>query len=251
MSTKLETETSAAKTIQAYKDAAAQIGLVLKPGDGLDSGDFPRHAYTSLRYIRRVNAIGKEHRKIIRNMSRALVTVRDDKGKFTKKEVLWYSGDFRAANHRGLEYGASFEIGKYSRPKIVPNGNLIYNPKTGEPLGNEKILSGQETVYEIDVPKTKEARKKLLDNIISDNDNHQDSILYYYRQLDQNNYEQYRDSSFTYSDFVNCSIEELRDMSHRGAGSKASPYYKDKEGNLKYKKTDTLVSSASNKAVYQ
>jgi UDP-N-acetyl-D-mannosaminuronate dehydrogenase len=30
---KLETETSAAKTIQAYKDAATQIGLVLKPGD--------------------------------------------------------------------------------------------------------------------------------------------------------------------------------------------------------------------------
>jgi hypothetical protein len=40
-------------------------------------------------------------------------------------------------------------------------------------------------------------------------------------------------------------------MSQRGAGSKASPYYKDKEGNLKYKKTDTLVSSASIKAVYQ
>ena len=40
-SSKLETETSAFKTIEAYKDAAAQIGLVLKPGDGLDSGDFP------------------------------------------------------------------------------------------------------------------------------------------------------------------------------------------------------------------
>jgi hypothetical protein len=40
-------------------------------------------------------------------------------------------------------------------------------------------------------------------------------------------------------------------MSQKGAGSKASPYYKDKEGNLKYKKTDTLVSSTTNKAVYQ
>jgi hypothetical protein len=233
---KLETETSAAKTIQAYKDAASQIGLVLKPGDGIDNGDFPRHAYTNLRYIRRVNAIGQEHRKIIKTISRALVTQRDDKGKFTKKEVLWYTGDFKATNHRGIEYGAGFEIGKYSRPKIVPNSNLTYNQKTGEPIGNEKILSGQETIYTIDVPKTKEARKKLLDSIINDNENHESAILYYCRELDQNNYEQYRDGSFTYSDFVNCSIEELRDMSQKGAGSKASPYYKDKEGNLKYKK---------------
>lgn len=48
MSTKLETETSAAKTIQAYKDAASKIGLELEPGNGIDNGDFPRHAYTNL-----------------------------------------------------------------------------------------------------------------------------------------------------------------------------------------------------------
>lgn len=57
---KLETETSAAKTIQAYKDAASQIRLALKPLAGLESGDFPRHTYTNLRYIRRVNAVGKD-----------------------------------------------------------------------------------------------------------------------------------------------------------------------------------------------
>ena len=55
---KLETETSSAKTIQAYKDVATQIGLVLKSGDGLNSGDYLHDAYTNLRYIRRVNAIG-------------------------------------------------------------------------------------------------------------------------------------------------------------------------------------------------
>jgi hypothetical protein len=248
---KLETETSAFKTIEAYKSAASEIGLNLKPGDGLDSGDYPRHAYTNLRYIRRVNAIGKEHRKIIKTISRPLVTQRDDKGKFTKNEVLWYTGDFRVANHKGIEYGAHFEIGKYQKPKIVPNSNLTYNPKTGEPLGSEKILSGQETVFEIEVPKSKEARKKLLDSIISDNDNHESAILSYYRELNQNNYEQYRDGSFTYYDFVNCSIDELREMSQKGAGSKSSQYYKDKDGNLKYKKTDTLVTSTSKKAVYQ
>ena len=110
---KLETETSAAKTIQAYKDAASQIGLVLKPGDGIDNGDFPRHAYTNLRYIRRLNAVGKEHRKIIKTISRALVTVRDEKGKSIRKEVLWYTGDFKATNHRGIEYGQVLKLASF------------------------------------------------------------------------------------------------------------------------------------------
>ena len=55
---KLETETSSAKTIQAYKDIATQIGPLLKSGDGLNSGDYLHDAYTNLWYIRRVNAIG-------------------------------------------------------------------------------------------------------------------------------------------------------------------------------------------------
>ena len=42
--TKLETGTSSFKTLEAYKQAATQIGLVLKPGDGLNSGDYPHDA---------------------------------------------------------------------------------------------------------------------------------------------------------------------------------------------------------------
>lgn len=96
---KLELETSAAKTIQAWKDAAAQIGLVLKTAnEGRDPGDFPDHGYNSLKYIRRVNAIGKEHEKIIETINRALVTQRDEKGKPTKKEVLWYTGSFKTTS---------------------------------------------------------------------------------------------------------------------------------------------------------
>jgi hypothetical protein len=240
---KLETETSAFKTIEA--------GLVLEPGNGSDSGDYPEHAYTNLRYIRRVNAVGKEPKKIIRNMSRQLVTTRDEKGRFVKREMLTNAGEFRATDHRGQEHGAEFEIGKYQKPRIVANSNQRYSPETGQPLHNEKILSGQETVFEIEIPKGKEARKKLIDSIISDNENHESAILYYYRELDQNNYEQYRDGSFNYSDFVNCNIEELKDISQRGSGSKSSPYYTDKEGQLRYKKTDTLVTSTSNKAAYE
>lgn len=99
-------------------------------------------------------------------MSRQVVSVKDEKGKPTRKEVLCYSREFRAANHRGIEYGAGFEIGRFQRPKIVPNGNLTYNPKTGEPIGNEKRLGSPETVFEIEVPKTKQERKKLIDSII-------------------------------------------------------------------------------------
>jgi len=246
---KLETETSAAKTIQAYKDAATQIGLVLKPGNGLDSGDYPRDAYTNLRYIRRVNAIGKEYEKIIETISRALITQRDEKGKPTKKEVLWYTGSFKTTNHKGVGFSAGFEIGRHTKPRIVHNGNITYNPKTGKPIGNEKRLSGQQIIYEIEVPKGKQERKKLLDSIIGDN--FVDNIRYYYREMNESNYQQYRDGSFTYSDFCNCSIEELKDMSNRGSGSKSSPYYTDKDGQLRYKKNDNNVHSKDNKAVYQ
>ena len=246
---KLETETSAAKTIQAYKDAATEIRLVLKPGDGLNSGDYPHDAYTNFRYIRRFNAVGKEHKKIVKSVSRVLVTERDEKGRPVKKEYLYYTRDFRTTNHKGIEYQEGLTIGKYTKPRIVPNGNITFDPKTGEPIVNDKILSGQRTVYEIEVPKTKEARKKLILEIVG-GDTHPDSVIYYYRELDQNNYEQYHDASFTATDFVNCSIEELKDMSQKGAGSKSSPYYKDKEGNLKYKKTDTLVTKTQRYSLY-
>lgn len=159
---KLETETSAAKTIQAYKDAATQIGLVLKPGDGLDNDDYPRDAYTNLLYIRRVNAIGIEHEKLVETINRALVTQKDEKGKPTKKEVLWYTGSFKTTNHKGVEYKAGFEIGRFKKPRIVHNGNIMYDPKTGDPIGNEKRLSGQQIVYEIEFRKENKKERNYL-----------------------------------------------------------------------------------------
>jgi hypothetical protein len=89
MSTKLELETSAGKSFQAWKDQAAKAGLVLKAPVGLDSGDFPQGIYDSLRHFRRNVAITKDHKKIITNMSRQLVTVKDEKGRPSKKEYLY------------------------------------------------------------------------------------------------------------------------------------------------------------------
>lgn len=104
MSTKTRNTISAAKTIQAYKDAASQIGLVLVPGNGIDNGDFPRHAYTNLKYIRRVNAVGKEHREIINTISGTIVTVRDEKGKPTKKHIEKWDKQGTRTIHGGRHY---------------------------------------------------------------------------------------------------------------------------------------------------
>ena len=251
MSTKIETETYAGKSIQAWRDQATKAGLVLRePSDKTDSGGYPDKIYFTLRRFRRNIAITKDHKKIITNMSRQLVTQRDDKGKTTKKEYLTYSGYYSGTTHKGEKYDAYFVIGKYQRPEIVHNGNMTYDPRTGDPIGNEKILGSAQTIYEIECPKTKEARKKLIDSILVE-DNHPDNVLYYVRHLTDNNHEASRDSTFSYEEFVNLSPQELIDTSQKGAGSKSSPYYKDKDGQLRYKKTDAPVTSKSNEEVYQ
>lgn len=190
MSTKLELETFAGRTIQAWKDQATKAGLVLRTTQDItDSGDFPDHVYGSLRRFRRVISITKDHKKIITTMSRQLVITKDGKGRPARKEFLTYSGYYSGITHKGEKHHADFDIGKYQKPKIIPNSNLTYNPRTGDPIGSEKILSGVEVVYEIEVPKTKEAREKLIDSILGE-DSHPDNILYYVRHLNESNYEQ-------------------------------------------------------------
>ena len=182
-------------------------------------------------------------------MSRQLVTTKDDKCKPTNKEFLTYQAFYSGTTHKGEEYHANFEIGKYRKPKTVHNGNITFNPKTGDPINNEKILGEPEIIYDIEIGKSKEARKKLIDSILGDN--HPDNVLYYVRHLDRSNYEQSRDQSFTYEEFCNLSIEDLIDTSQKGAGSLSSPYYTDREGQLRYKKTDAPVTSKSNKTAYK
>ncbi len=249
-SIKLETETSAYKTIQAWKDQATKAGLVLKAGAMGEDGDFPRRPWDSLKQFRRNVSITKDHKRIITTIARQLVTLKDEKNKPTKKEFLTFAGYYRGRTHKGEEYDANFQVGKYQRPKILSNPSLTYDQRTGAPKGPEKILGNQETIYDLEIPKSKEGRKKLIDSILGE-DNHPDNVLYYIRHLDQNNHEQSRDNTLTYDEFVNLSIEDLIDISQRGAGGKSSQYYKDKEGQLRYKKTDAPVTSTTNKAVYQ
>ena len=92
MSSKLESETFAGKSMQAYREAANQAGLVLRAPQDLNSGYFPQNIYSSLRHFRRNLAITKNPKKIVTTMSRQLVTTKDDKGKPTKKEFLTIKG---------------------------------------------------------------------------------------------------------------------------------------------------------------
>jgi hypothetical protein len=230
---KLELETFAGATIQSWKDQAAKAGLTLRaPSDATDTGDYPPRIYSQLRRFRRNMAITKDHKKVVTHMHRRLVTTRDEKGRPTKKEFLTYQGYYAGTTYNGEEQHADFQIGKYDRPKIVHNSKLTYNPKTGEPIGPEKALSGQETVFTIEVPKSKTERKRLVDEIIGDN--FAENIHYYYMSNSPDEPLPRRDSTFSYDDFVNYSIEELRDMSFKGGGSKTPGIYRDpRDGKLR------------------
>jgi hypothetical protein len=245
---KLELETFAGKSIQAYKDQAAKAGLVLRaPSDVTESGDFPRSIYDSLRHFRRNIAITQNHRKVVTSLHRSLVSERDDKGRPTKKEYLTYLGYYSGTTHKGEEYHANFLIGKYEKPKIVPNGNLTYDPKTGEPKGNEKMLGGPETVYTIEVPKSKTERKKLIDEIIGDN--FPEEIKYYFDNEDEPLGRS--DSTFTYSEFCDDTIEELRKKSFQGGGSLTPGIWRDNDGKLRDKFGQLLTPESGNKGAYQ
>lgn len=230
---KLESDTFAGKTIQAWKDQAAKAGLVLRaPSDKTDSGDFPDRIYSGLRRFRRNISITQNHKKIVTSMARQLISERDEKtGRPIKKEYLTYRGYYNGTTRKGEQYHADFEIGKYDKPRIVHNSGVRYDPKTGDPTGPEKILSGSDTIYTIEVPKDKTARKKLIDSIIGDN--FPEAIMYLYKAY----YElARRDGTFSYDDFVNSTIEQMREMSFRGGGSKTPGYWRDpKDGKLKDK----------------
>ena len=195
MSTKLET-TWASKTIQAYKDAAREAGLVLVYDPKSSSTDFPNHAVGQLERLKKVFAMAKNGKveTVITSMTRQNVGTVDKNGKRITKEYLTYSGEFRIVNHRGEPYSMSFEIGKHNRPRVVSNMDQKWDPNTGEPLKSEKILAGQETVYDIEI--TDKNRKQIIDSVIADND--PDSIQFYYKLLTSDGIPSRRDNSYSY-----------------------------------------------------
>jgi hypothetical protein len=164
----------------------------------------------------------------------------------SKKEYLTYQGYYEVKDPRDVPYHANLEVGKYERPKIVVNPSRKYNPDTGIPIGSEFIFSGQETIYAIEVPKSKTERKKLIDEIIGDN--FPEEIKYYFKS---HNELARRDPTFSYDEFVNCSIEELRKMSFQGGGSKTPGIWRDNDNKLRDKFGQLVSSESGNKEAYQ
>lgn len=87
-------------------------------------------------------------------------------------------------------------------------------------------------IYDLEVPKGEKRRKFIID-IIENADSHPQSIHYGYKELSEGNNQNKRDSTFSYEDFVNYTIEELRDISARSGGSKSLGYYRDKDNVLR------------------
>jgi hypothetical protein len=101
------------------------------------------------------------------------------------------------------------------------------------------ILKEMWVNYHLEIPKSKTERKKLIDEIIGDNI--PEDILYYFNNEDEPMGRS--DSTFSYDDFVNYSIDELRSMSFKGGGSKAPGIWRDNDGKLR-DKFGQLVSNA-------
>ena len=86
----------------------------------------------------------------------------------------------------------------------------------------------------------------MIDEIIGDN--FPESIKYYFKSYDEL---ARRDSTFSYEDFVNCSIEELRKLSFQGGGSLTPGIWRDNDGMLRDKFGQLLTPESGNKEAYR
>lgn len=88
-------------------------------------------------------------------------------------------------------------------------------------------------MYYYEVPKTKAERVKFINNFIDNSPGtFADQILYYYGSTDGDPIAR-SDPTFSHDEFVNLSIEELKDLSYKGGGAKTPGYYRSPDGRLR------------------
>lgn len=222
-------DTWATKTIEAYKDAAREAGQVLLYSK--DSEDFPNDAVGQYEHLKRLQSLAATGKidTVVTSMSRQLVRTKDKNNKVVTKEYLTIRGEFQATNYRGVPYGVEFLAGKHNRPNVVVNADQRFDPETGKPLRPEKILSGQSAVFTIEIPNDSK-RKKIIDSYIGDND--PNGIQFYYNQLGLGNHEDKSDNTFTYQEFTQLSIDELKRLSAKSGGGRSPGYWRDSSGKL-------------------
>ena len=254
------TNTSAYRTVKAWNKIA---GIYEKGGPTGVTGGIPRDEWSQLKKLKRLDLTLKAEKgpiqKIITSMARQIIRQPDEKGLLVPKECLTVQGVFKGTDWADMDIEMAFYEGWNKKPimgKMYLNPSKRFDPETGEDLG--KVDVKRSTIeYFYEVPQEKKERKKYIDSIIENAyGSFAENILYYYKELGPGNApnSSIRNGTFSYEEFSNYSIEQLRDLSHRGGGSKGPGYYRDSDGKLR-DRNNNLVSNPDdnkkNKDVYQ
>jgi hypothetical protein len=215
------------RTIQAYKKAFSDKGLVITQEEDYPMEDFhlvkKQKAFDSL--VDPTQGI----RKIIESMIRQPVTIFNKQGKPEIKDALYYNGYWYGVDRRGNDLGAPFREGFYKVPKIAFYTADSANPfdsKTGERRGSYQAV-GNTTEHYIFLSADKKERRKQLETIINEAAGTYTGNLatgghLAYRNPSPNNHHSgTHGGSFKWDIFCDLSIEELGEAQTKG-------YYKEK-----------------------
>jgi hypothetical protein len=223
------------KTVKAYN----KVGIYHNPTepDAPSNPGIPLNEYGELKFLRKLDSKVRKDKgpilKKITHMHRKVVNDFDEYGKRISKEYLTFGGEFRGTTWNDKPEARPFTEGYFRKPilrKIYKFGKK-FDPETGEDLGEMKVTDSKlEYFYEL--PKSKTERKKYIDSFIENSPGtFAENILYYFdnegEQLGRS------DPTFSYEEFVNLSIEELKDLSYRGGGNKTPGYYRGPDGKMR------------------
>lgn len=243
------TNTSAYRTVKAWNKIA---GVFEIGGENGIQGGIPHDEFSQLKRLKKLDSIVKPEKgpiqKVISTLSRQIIRQADDKGRLVPKECLTIMGEFKGFDFADMEQSMTFYEGWFKKPtmgKVYKTGKR-FDSETGEDLGKIDVRGPPVFEYFYELPKDAAKRKKYIDNIIEQaHGTFPEDIKYYYKEIGAGNSPlggAKRDDTFTYDDFVNCSIEEMRNLSARGGGGKNPGYWRNAEGKLMDKQGNPVQS---------
>jgi len=230
------TNTSAYRTVKAWNKIA---GIFEVGGENGIQNGIPHDEFSQLKRLRKLDVIVKPDKgpiqKVITALSRQIIRQPDEKGRLVPKECLTVMGEFKGIDFADMEVGMTFYEGWNKKPIMgkVYKTSKRFDSESGEDLGKVDVR-GLTYEYFYELPKDAGKRKKYIDSIIEQAyGTFPENIQYYYKEIGPGNSPlggAKRDNTFSYDDFVNCSIEEMRNLSARGGGGKNPGYWRDKDG---------------------
>lgn len=155
------------RTLQAYREEFGKKGLVIE-----QHKDYPMHetGYKMVKRLKKFDSIVDPStiKKIIGSMVRQPITTFDKTGKAVVKDALYYEGQYRGYDKRGIEIGASFSEGYFKKPRLVftfTDSANPYDPKSGAKRG-QYATSGFTFEHYMFLLEDKKERRKQLEDII-------------------------------------------------------------------------------------